>query len=30
MIADDEVLTRLVTSFATREEDVDGFLELVA
>ncbi|WP_404862828.1 threonine aldolase family protein [Georhizobium sp. MAB10] len=30
MIAEDEVLTRLVTSFATREEDVDGFLELVA
>lgn len=28
-IGKDEVLTRLVTSFATREEDVDRFLDLV-
>lgn len=28
-LAEDEILVRLVTSFATREEDVDRFLELV-
>jgi threonine aldolase len=30
LVGDDETLIRLVTSFATTEADVDGFLKCVA